>query len=448
MIVPYVSSRPLRGTQHLAGGRLGALGTSPLVGTVVSKGATLATGIAVSSAIGTAAGTAGGALFGAAAGSVVPVIGTIVGAVVGILTQKLFGHANYAAVYASVANVIALFNAYRQVAGQYVGRQYGWPEIQYIWHGALHSGLFPGNGPPPGVLCTQAMISNKINACGTGQWIDDLLGTSKPSASYAGSIANLIYKGLAQGIIDPVTMTDSVLVPGMEALAAGKNNGWISVSRSSNPALYRQLLMDTADYMMSTVNSSLPAYYGTQNVQPLPNATAPPPPAAPVQSVSVPMPPPMPQQQIQPVASVSAPAQPVCYDRSSGMQISCASSVISIPPTPPALASVGGTIAPVDATAAYIAALQAQGMAQSQAASAAIAQLQAQGLSAQAAQSTVAAAAPYDTSALTPQAAPVVPTSAGLSNISGGAVALVLGGLLLSFALARPKGGKVRRRSL
>ena len=244
---------------------LGALGTSVLTGTLVSKGAGIAAGAAVTSAVGTAAVTSAltavGA--GAAAGSVVPIVGTVVGAVVGYLTLKLFGHANYAAVYANIENVAALFQAYTQVAGQYPGRVYGWPEIQYVFHGAMVSGLFTGNGPPPGVVCTQAMIANKITACGTGQWIDDWLGNSKPgTAGQTNNIANIIATALAAGVTDPVTVADNYLVPDAEKVAAGKNNGWISVAHSQNPALYRQMLIDVADVLIQSVQPNLPVYYG------------------------------------------------------------------------------------------------------------------------------------------------------------------------------------------
>lgn len=278
MIVPYVSNRPLRGTRHLAGGRLGALGTSDtvdLIGNAGLKVGASVAGTAAGAAVGTALGIGGGAAAGALAGSVVPVIGTVIGAVIGILTSKLFGHANYAAVYANIDNVVKLFQAYEGVAGQYVGRQYGWPEIQQIWHGAQFSGLFTGIGPPPGVACTQAMISQNINACGKGALIDDLLGSDKPTSPGTDNIAELIAGGLAKGITDPVTMTQQVLVPGITTIAARKNNAPYSITGSQNPALYTQLLLDTADYMMSTVNPNMPAYYGSQNIQPLPtNAPA------------------------------------------------------------------------------------------------------------------------------------------------------------------------------
>lgn len=455
VMVPYISNRPLRGTRALAGGRLGALGTSPIIGTVASKGASLGVGLATTSLVGTAAGTAGGALFGAAAGSVVPVIGTIIGAVVGILTSKLFGHANYAAVYANIANVAQLFQAYSQVAGQYVGRQYGWPELQYIWHGAMVSGLFPGNGPPAGQACTQAMISNRINACGTGQWIDDLLGSSKPTSPGTDNIAELIAGGLSRGIVDPVTMTNQVLVPGMETIAARKNNGWISVARSANPALYKQLLMDTADYMMSTVNPNMPAYYGSQNIQPVPQTSSAQPsqPAAQSQAAQIAS---MTQATInnaasrnvaaQPVIQVAPPtaAPPTSIVTPTGSVVTPVAS-IPVPVTPPALVAAGGTSIPVNETAAYIAQLQAQGASQNQAMLAAIAQLQSQGLSAQAAQSTVSAAVPGDTSAVTPLAQPV--TTGG---VSGTQSALILGGLVVLaviFATARPHNSNLGKKS-
>lgn len=444
-MVPYRSNRPLRG--------LGFLGASAIVGTVATKGASLAAGAGTSALIGTAAGTTGGALFGAAAGSVVPIIGTVIGAVVGILTSKLFGHANYAAVYSNIANVAQLFQAYEGVAGQYPGRMYGWPELQYIWHGAMVSGLFPGNGPPAGQPCTQAMISNKINACGTGQWIDDLLGSSKPTSPGSNNIAALIAKGLSQGISDPITMTNNVLVPGMEAIAGGRNNGWISVARSANPQLYRQLLMDTADYMMSTVNPSMPAYYGPAGIQqqasPAPTVTTP---SVPVQQIA-------PAQPAAPVVVSMPPVQPQIVQPVQVVPVSAAPQVpqpvlgptgATTTTTATLTTAAGAQPIPVDATAQYLATLQAQGASQNQAMLQAIAALQSQGYSAQAAQSTVAAAAPSAyippqmVQSVAPQAAPV---TAGLSGNSSLLIAGALAVLGVIFATARtPKGFKPRRQ--
>jgi uncharacterized membrane protein (Fun14 family) len=249
------------------------LGTSVLVGEVASKGASLAAGAAATAAL-TAV---GGAALGAAAGSVVPVVGTIIGAVVGYLTSKLFGHANYAAVYANADNVQELFEAYQQVAGQYPGRVYGWPEIQYVFHGAMIWGLFTGNGPANPGSCTQAMISSNINACGNGGYVDDWLGVgsaagdavagtaSTPPRPGSGSnnCLNLIGTAISHGVLDPRQIASQYLVPGAEAVSAGKNNSWISVAHSRSPQLYTQMLIDLADVIAFGANPNLPVYYGS-----------------------------------------------------------------------------------------------------------------------------------------------------------------------------------------
>jgi len=272
LIVPRSPIQMMQ-VRALRGLGFGTLGTSALVG----KGVT-----AVASGV-------SGAIVGAEIGSVVPGIGTAVGFVVGYLTSKLFGHADYAVVYADIANVRTLFQAYQQVAGTVPGRVYGSKEMQQIWHGAMVSGFFPGNGPPAGVVCTQKMISNKINACGTGQWIDNLLGNiQKPLPPGANNIAQLVGAGLAQGISDPTTMADKVLLPGVQAIAARKGNAWISPSASQSPSLYRQMLIDTADVLMYAANPNLPVTYGqipgsSQAGAPPAPVYRGPPPAAPVQ---------------------------------------------------------------------------------------------------------------------------------------------------------------------
>lgn len=504
-MVPYISNRPLKGTSRLAGyraRRLGALGTSDTINLVGNAGLKVG-----SSVVGAAAGTAiGAAAGGAIAGSIVPVIGTIIGAVVGILTSKLFGHANYAAVYANIDNVRTLFNAYAAVAGQYPGRMYGWPELQYVWHGAMVSGLFPGNGPPAGQQCTQAMIANKINACGTGQWIDDLLGSSKPTSPGTDNIAEIIAAGLSQGIVDPITMTQRMLVPGMETIAARKNNGWISVSRSTNPALYTQLLMDTADFFMSEVNPNMPVYYGplgvapTQQIAPVPTSAAPSAPnipSAPAQqapssqsAVS--------QVQYSPAMTihpgdgqvintiygvVSFPNQPdttnnypvgivngqilpgaagialqwdgganLILSNSNGaqwrwvngqwVQLQAASAPNQQPAVISPSASPQGTDA---ATAAYIAQLQAQGASQAAALAAATAALQNQGLTAAAAQTQVASAAPY--ASIPPDVTAAATPLANTAGLSGNSTLLIGGALAVLaviFATGRPAKGRRR----
>jgi uncharacterized membrane protein (Fun14 family) len=295
------------------------LGTSVLVGQVASKGAGLAAGAAATAAI-TAV---GGAALGAAAGSVVPVVGTIIGAVVGYLTSKLFGHANYAAVYANADNMQELFEAYEQVAGQYPGRVYGWPEIQYVFHGAMIWGLFTGNGPATPGSCTQSMITSNINACGNGGYVDDWIGVGSASGDEtagtasapprpgngSNNILNLIGTALSHGVTDPRQIASQYLVPGAEAVAAGKNNSWISVAHSKSPALYTQMLVDIADVIAFGANPNMPVYYGS-------------------------------------IPGGSAVAQPQTVGASTPVKVSTSSPVTTAPTVvaPPALSPVGSSI--------------------------------------------------------------------------------------------------------
>jgi len=239
------------------------LGATTETGVLVSKGVSLGVGAGASALIGTAAGTAGAAVLGAAAGSVVPVVGTIIGAAVGFLTEKLFGNANYQQVYSDVSNNMQLFDAYEGVAGQYPGRVYGWPEIHYVFYGAMFYGMFPGNGTSGWGTCTQATITHNINACGTSAWLDDWIGAGAPKpGSGTNNIVNLVGTALSAGIRDPRQIASQYLVPGAEAVSKGKNNSWISVAGSRNPSLYTQMLIDIADVIVSTAYPNTPVYYG------------------------------------------------------------------------------------------------------------------------------------------------------------------------------------------
>lgn len=235
------------------------LGATTETGVLVSRGVSLGAGAAATAAL-TAV---GGAALGAAAGSVVPVVGTVIGAAIGFLTQKLFGTANYAQVYSDVSNNMQLFEAYEGVAGQYPGRVYGWPEIHYVFYGAMFFGMFPGNGTSVWGSCTQASISSNINACGTSAWLDDWIGAGAPNpGSGTNNIVNLVGTALSAGVRDPRQIAQQYLVPGAEAVSKGKNNSWISVAGSRNPQLYTQMLIDIADVIVSTKYPSTPVYYG------------------------------------------------------------------------------------------------------------------------------------------------------------------------------------------
>lgn len=244
---------------------LGSLGDSTVTATgqIVSKGVSIGAGAAATAAIAAGVTAIGGAAAGAALGSVVPIVGTVIGAAVGYLTSKLFGHADYAAVYANANNVSQLFQAYETVAGSVPGRVYGWPEIQYVWHGAMIYGIFRGNGPSVPGSCTQGMIASNINACGNGTWLDDWIGAGAPKpGSGSNNIVNLVGTALAAGLRDPRQIVAQYVVPGAEAVSKGKNNGWISVAGSTNPQMYTQMLIDLVDVIVTTAYPQTPVYYG------------------------------------------------------------------------------------------------------------------------------------------------------------------------------------------
>lgn len=260
----YISARGVQALRRYRSG-LGAFGDATVTptGQIVSKGVSIAAGAGATAAIAAGVTAIGGAAAGAALGSVVPIVGTVIGAAVGYLTSKLFGHADYAAVYANAANVQSLFEAYESVAGSVPGRVYGWPEIQYVYHGAMIWGLFTGNGPTVPGSCTQAMIANKITACGDGGWLDDWIGAGAPNpGSGSNNIVNLVGSALAAGLRDPRQIVQQYVIPGAETVSKGKNNSWISVAGSRNPSLYTQMLIDLADVIICTKYPQTPVYYG------------------------------------------------------------------------------------------------------------------------------------------------------------------------------------------
>lgn len=280
---------------------LGALGTSPLVSAVAPKVIGAAAGIGTGALIGTAAGSAGAIAFGAAAGSVVPIVGTAVGAVVGFLATKLFGHANYAAVAQSVAQQLQLAEAYKQVAGQYPGRVYGTQELHMVWWGLMHEGLFPKNpssaGWAPGAVCDIAGCiagkrdgSGNCPGCGGNQrWVDDLF-IDGIMTQLMGFGSRSLAAATNKGLTNPITITDQLYTPAWSGPDLGSAGiKWASIGGSTNPALTRQLVIDTYDAALAANNPNLPLYYGaipgqsqansSATVQPVPVTTVQPVPA-------------------------------------------------------------------------------------------------------------------------------------------------------------------------
>jgi len=243
-------------------------------------GASAATGQVVSKVAGTAAGTEAGAAAGAAYGSVIPGIGTavgaVVGAVVGLLTSKLFGHANYAALLNAVQNQIKLAYAYMQVAGRLPGRNYGVTELKYIGYGLMELGLWPQNGPGP-----KGCSSNTWGTCGNSAWFDAVF-----SGTGAKAIPTYIKAANAAGVYNPVDVWNQFIKPGWEGPPeCSKCVDWFRASASENPSLVAQWVIDCVDAYEAQANPNLNLYYGqliTQNnaqvAQALANNPVPPPP--------------------------------------------------------------------------------------------------------------------------------------------------------------------------
>lgn len=254
---------------------LGALGaTNPLV-------AAAATGIA-SKAVAVGASSL---LAAAGAGAIAGPIGAAVGIVVGLLSQKLFGHANYAAVANDVASRLKYAEGYKQIAGQYPGRVYGSADLKQVWYGLVHEGVFPknaGGGWAPGTVCNiQACINgarDKNGNCpgcgGSEQWANDLFTGSlvNPLQGFSGAIR----AGNQQGIQNPIQIADQILIPNWAPPDQGsKNIKWAYPGSSTAPSLVRQLMVDTLDAVEYESNKALPLFYGTVPGAP-PTAVAPP----------------------------------------------------------------------------------------------------------------------------------------------------------------------------
>jgi hypothetical protein len=467
--VPYEQAKRMK---------LGALGaTSPLVSTV-------ATGV-----IGKGAAVGASSLLAAAgAGSFAGPIGAAVGLVVGILSQKLFGHADYAKVANDVAARLKYAEAYKQVAGQYPGRLYGSDELKQVWFGLVHEGIFPknaGGGWAPGTVCNinaciQGVRDKNGNCPGCGgseQWATDL---------FTGGLVNKVqgFKGAiqqanGQGITNPIQIADAILIPAWAPPDQGsKNIKWASPQNSTAPSLVRQLFIDTLDAVEYEGNKSLPIFYGSVPGSAAPAVSqvtvAPPVPPPPVQAAVV-TPPPvatpptcppgyawngtqcvLPTAQSAPIVSPGVNPQPVVTPAQVAAQPPTGYAVVAsdmngnpvfVSPqgvlytwTGSAMQMFTGQLAPNQSAAAQMqTALQqslAQGLSPQQAAASSIAQGQAMGLPVSA-----ALQAPVAEQAAITAAAPTSPVSAGF-DLKGslGMVAAAVTILGFLFATARPKG--------
>jgi hypothetical protein len=461
---------PYEAAKHMS---LGALGASPLVGTV-------ATGvIGKGAAIG-----ASSLLTSVGAGSVAGPVGAVVGLVVGILSSKLFGHADYAKVASDVAARLKYAEAYKGVAGQYPGRLYGSDELKQVWYGLVHEGIFPknaGGGWAPGAVCNinaciQGVRDKNGNCPGCGGsegWANDL---------FTGSLVNKIqgFKGAIQqanqqGITNPIQIADAILIPAWAPPDQGsKNIKWASPQNSTAPGLVRQLMIDTLDAVEYESNKALPIFYGSVPGSPAPavsQVSVAKPVAQPAPLAAAPLCAPgyvwngtqcvLPTAQNAPILPPGVNPQPIATPAAvakqpptgfnavatdaNGNPIFASPQGVLYTWTGSAMQMFTGQLAPNQSTAAQMqTALQqslAQGLSPQQAAASAIAQGQAMGLPVSASYQ-----APVADQAAVTAAAPTTPVTAGF-DLKGGlgmaAAAVTVLGFL--FATMRPAKGHSSR---
>lgn len=249
--------RRLTGGELAGLGALGALGLNPLeenVGSAVaSKGAAVGAGI-LATDIG----------FGSAAGP----IGAAVGAAVGLIATMVFGHhANYAQIAHDVASQMAMAETWKKVAGVYAGRVYGPKDMQAVWDGLLHEGFFNLNRSPRNQTCpVQRCIANpssciKMPGCGgTEAWVTDLF-ESRAEDPAKRSLTGCAKTALSMGLT-AVQAADQIFIPNWAHQHDKFTLPWAYPNNTQNPALARQLIIDTLDALMYQDDSSIPVSYG------------------------------------------------------------------------------------------------------------------------------------------------------------------------------------------
>ena len=233
------------------GGGLGTLGLSPVAGTVGGKVAGTVAGAAVTSAA--TAGTFGTIL---ASSSVAGPIGLAVGAVIAIavslLTKNYF---NVNQSNAACAQVQAAWQKYLTIQGHVAGRALGWKTMVVIFHGAVGSGLFPGND------MHLQFHEGTLQCAGHGDWADSFLGQTLQGNPVGCGAHNCMPDALKQfnqgsvpaGTPSAVYFVDSILLP----MNQSDKIPWIT-NGAQNPQVH-QLLYDLADaYLAQNSSGTVP----------------------------------------------------------------------------------------------------------------------------------------------------------------------------------------------
>jgi hypothetical protein len=221
--------------------------------------------------------TASGVASYAAAGAIAGPVGLVVGAIIGIVITKIFSK-QYLDV-TSANNIAdasyAVFNQYKNIAGQVPGRQLGLAAMNAIWKGALYSGLFPLNnqqlcfhngclkyrGQPEWI---EATINGPDNAFTLGTAYRQFVSAARAAAAspaavgaqivrtgvYRGGLRGFGALGAINGVPEAVVLVDNYLIPANTR----DNPAWL-VPRT---ALEHQILYDVADAWLAEKHPELP----------------------------------------------------------------------------------------------------------------------------------------------------------------------------------------------
>jgi hypothetical protein len=224
---------------------LGALGFSPLVGEAGS-----AVGSKVAATGATSFATYLGA--GAAAGPIGIAAGAVIAIAVSLLTKNYFNVNQSNAVCAQVQSA---WQKYLTIQGHVAGRALGWKTMVVVFHGAVGSGLFPGND------MHLQFHEGTLQCAGHGDWVDSFLGQTLQGNPVGCGAHNCMPDALQKfnhgnvpaGTPDAIYFVDSILLP----MNQGDKIPWIT-NGAQNPQVH-QLLYDLADaYLAQNTGGTTP----------------------------------------------------------------------------------------------------------------------------------------------------------------------------------------------
>ncbi len=254
VVAPNAAAARMAAFQSFRG--LGYLGLSPEAGAVTSKIASTAGGAAATAAA--ASGTFGTLLASSSlAGPIGLAAGIVIALAISLFTKKYF---NVSQANDFCTQQVATWQKYLQIQGYVAGRALGWPTMVQIFHGAVGSGLFPGNDQ-------HLQFHEGTLACaGNGTWADqnfcqtvDQMGGKVAPAPARNAICDALAvynqrrSQIPAGYPDAVYFVDQVWLP----LWAGAAIPW--VPNGARNAQVHQLLYDVADaYLAQNTTGTTP----------------------------------------------------------------------------------------------------------------------------------------------------------------------------------------------